>query len=191
MPIAKISTTDSLSLVLDVANLAEQVSTLEDIYHISVARFDGDYNPVTTGAVFHGLDANIRDFIKDQEAVSDDEVDNYIAQTVEAEVPFWNVGVMIDYLTSKGWMKRVASPKKADLEANCAKMTFTKFNSPNKAVVIEIPVFSLDPQEVNVYVVDNEGPDFTPGEQFFKASPLHRIELGGVVELAEKFLVKY
>lgn len=189
MPIARISTTDSMSLLLDVSKLAAQVLMIEKIYHISVARFSGEYHEDTTNAVFHGLEENIRQFIKDEEGVSDEEVDNYIAQTVEAEVPFWNVGVMDDYLTANGWHKRSSAPTKIDLRANRTKLTFTKFTSPTKAVLIEIPTFSDVPEEITVYVVDNEGEDFTPGEQFLKESPLHPINLEQVVETAEKFLL--
>jgi len=188
MPTARISTTEMLDLQLDVAKLAEQVGVIEHVYHISVARFAGEYHEEHTQAIFHGLEENIREFIQDEEGVTAEEAEKFIAETVEAEVPFWNVGVMADYLSARGWKKRVAASNKIALRGDGAKLTFTKFASPNRAVVVEVPVFSPDPEEVTVYILDNEESDFTPGEQFLKASPLHRIDLGAVVATAEKFL---
>jgi hypothetical protein len=188
MPEAKVSTTEVLDLVLDVSRLAAQVKMIEDTYHISVQRFAGEYHEESTKAVFHGLDENIRIFIQDQEGVAGEEVDRYIAETEVKEIPFWNVGVMIDYLTALGWKSQVSSSSKVALMENRGRFTLTKFASPNKAVVVELPVFSPDPEEVTVYVVNNDDADFAPGEQFIKPSPLHRVDFAQVVTVAEKFL---
>lgn len=191
MPTARIATFYAANIVLAVDKIDEQLRTIEDVYRVRASQFRGKANGVagTTTAVFEGLEQNIREFILEEEGVDEGELHKFMGSVTEKEVPFWSLAVLSDYLVQNGWYKRISASSKADLIAQRAKTTFMKYSSPNKAVCVEIPVFFQEPEEINVYVLDNEGSDFTPGEQFKMNPVTGQFDFVEIVNTAEKFLL--